>query len=55
MTKKYNMEIHGILHIGAHTCEELFRQLICSLTNATVNMERRESLARIGLTSTEEL
>lgn len=23
ITKKYNMKIHGILHIGAHNCEEL--------------------------------
>ena len=23
ITKKYNMKIHGILHIGAHKCEEL--------------------------------
>ena len=23
ITKKYNMNIHGILHIGAHNCEEL--------------------------------
>lgn len=23
ITKKYNMKIHGILHIGAHSCEEL--------------------------------
>ena len=23
LTKKYNMNIHGILHIGAHNCEEL--------------------------------
>ena len=23
ITKKYNMKIHDILHIGAHNCEEL--------------------------------
>ena len=23
ITKKYNMSINGILHIGAHNCEEL--------------------------------
>ena len=23
LTKKYNMNVHGILHIGAHNCEEL--------------------------------
>lgn len=36
ITKKYNMRIHGILHIGAHTCEELKSYKKYGLNNSQI-------------------
>ena len=36
IAKKYNMKIHGILHIGAHNCEELETYKNYGLTNSQI-------------------
>ena len=36
LTKKYNMKIHGVLHIGAHNCEEMCQYKAYGLTNSQI-------------------
>jgi FkbM family methyltransferase len=36
LIKNYNIKINGILHIGAHLCEELEDYLICGINNSNI-------------------